>query len=630
MPSINGLLLAVGLAAIFAAIGQFVVLPRAGSFDMLTIAMAAFFLPAGVLAASPATQKLASLPIFTSVLLALEESYSADFADWANDTSAALFGIAAAAAVSALVVPSGAALSLRRRLRAGWADLALAARSATTPERLRLVGLFLDRMGQLAPQMAMAAPGDQTASVAAMTELRIGVNLVDLNALRDAMPPALRAAVDAVLRRSAAYFAGCAAHGGATAAPQALLQATDGALGSACAAICSPMRRRTGRPWLRTRRSWPRPVRKVWHDRRDRRLQRVRADVAGLQRGRAGGACRLAPGDDADRRLSAAVARPPRQPLPVRHHPGGRHRRFSTVDVMKQSHMVRARSLLRVVVTLVIVATAFVAGRELWSYYEEAPWTRDGRVRADVVTVAPDVQGLVDEVLVQDNQRVKRGDVLFRIDSARFRLALEQADAMLANRKAQVDEAAREAARYQSLTDASVSLQQRQQKEAALQEAVADYRQAVADRAVAGLNLTRSEVTSPVDGTVTNVALEPGDYVTVGRGVMALIDSATLRVEGYFEETKLPRIHVGDRVQVRLMGETQALTGHVVSIAAGIADRERSDSPDLLASVNPTFSWVRLAQRVPVRVKLDAVPANVDLVLGRTATVAVIAAGGQS
>jgi len=294
-----------------------------------------------------------------------------------------------------------------------------------------------------------------------------------------------------------------------------------------------------------------------------------------------------------------------------------------------QSVMVYARSLQRLVMTLVIVAVAAVAGRQLWSYYEQAPWTRDGRVRADVVTVAPDVQGLVDQVLVKDNQRVKRGDVLFSIDSDRFKLALEQADAMVANRKAQMEEAAREAERYQSLTDASVSRQQQQQKVAALQEAVADYRQAVADRAVAALNLKRSDVVSPVDGIVTNVALEPGDYVTVGKGVMALIDSATLRVEGYFEETKLPRIHVGDRVEVRLMGEQQVLTGHVASIAAGIADRERSDAPDLLANINPTFSWVRLAQRVPVRVRLDDVPSNVDLVLGRTATVAVAPASGQ-
>jgi RND family efflux transporter MFP subunit len=277
----------------------------------------------------------------------------------------------------------------------------------------------------------------------------------------------------------------------------------------------------------------------------------------------------------------------------------------------------------RLVLTLVIVVGGGAAGLYLWNYYEVSPWTRDGHVRADVVTVAPDVQGLVSEVLVQDNQRVKRGDVLFRIDAARFEYALEQANAVVDNRKAQVDEAAREAVRYESLTNASVSQQTQQQKNAALQSAVAEYRQAQADQAVAALNLKRAEVTSPVDGIVTNVTLEPGDYVTVGKGVMALVDLASLRIEGYFEETKLPRIHPGDPVKVQLMGERQVLNGHVTSIAAGIADRERSDSADLLANVNPTFTWVRLAQRVPVRIKLDNVPAGIDLVLGRTATVSI-------
>jgi multidrug resistance efflux pump len=171
------------------------------------------------------------------------------------------------------------------------------------------------------------------------------------------------------------------------------------------------------------------------------------------------------------------------------------------------------------------------------------------------------------------------------------------------------------------LTALSVSQEQQQSRQAAAEAASAAYRQALADRAVAQLNLQRSEVTSPVDGTVTNVNLEPGDYVTAGKGVMALVDRATLRVEGYFEETKLPKIHIGDPVRVRLMGEPQMLTGRVESIAAGIADRERSDSPDLLANINPTFTWVRLAQRVPVRVMLDKVPPEVRLVLGRTATV---------
>ncbi|HTC07635.1 MAG TPA: HlyD family secretion protein [Acetobacteraceae bacterium] len=271
--------------------------------------------------------------------------------------------------------------------------------------------------------------------------------------------------------------------------------------------------------------------------------------------------------------------------------------------------------------TLVIVAVAAVAGRGLWNYYQDAPWTRDGRVRADVVTIAPDVSGLVADVLVHDNQTVKRGDVLFRIDPDRFQLALQQADAVVANSKAQFDETVREAARTDKLTNLSVSVEVQEQRVAKAEAAAAAFRQAQADRAVAELNLKRSSVRSPVDGTVTNVDLEPGDYVTTGKPVMALVDSATLRVEGYFEETKLPRIQVGDPVQVQLLGEPHRLTGHVESISAGIADRERSDSADLLANINPTFTWVRLAQRVPVRVKLDPVPAAVRLVVGRTATV---------
>jgi multidrug resistance efflux pump len=294
---------------------------------------------------------------------------------------------------------------------------------------------------------------------------------------------------------------------------------------------------------------------------------------------------------------------------------------------MKLSLMERVRPVLRLLVTLVIVAGGVMAGRYLWNYYLVAPWTRDGRVRADVITVAPDVPGLVAAVLVADNQHVKKGDVLFRIDSARFELALQQAEATMANRKATAEEADREAARYAKLTNISVSEQVQQQKVAAAESADADYRLAVADRAVAALNLSRSQVISPVDGVVTNVDLEPGDYVTAGKGVMALVDSATLRVEGYFEETKLPRIHIGDKVRVRLMGQKQILNGHVTSITAGIEDRERSDSADLLANINPTFSWVRLSQRIPVRVKLDDVPAGVELVLGRTATVAIVEEG---
>jgi multidrug resistance efflux pump len=171
------------------------------------------------------------------------------------------------------------------------------------------------------------------------------------------------------------------------------------------------------------------------------------------------------------------------------------------------------------------------------------------------------------------------------------------------------------------LSDSEVSEQKLELARASAQEAKAGYDQAVADRDVAQPNLARSEVRASVNGRITNMDLRPGAYVTIGRGVMALIDEDTLRVEGYFEENKLPRIHVGDKATVRLIGEKSVLSGHVESIAGGIEDRERSSGTNLLANVNPTFSWVRLAQRVPVRIALDARAGSLALVSGRTATV---------
>jgi RND family efflux transporter MFP subunit len=252
-----------------------------------------------------------------------------------------------------------------------------------------------------------------------------------------------------------------------------------------------------------------------------------------------------------------------------------------------------------------------------------APWTRDGRIRADVVQLAPDVSGLVTAVSVVDNEAVKKGQPLFTIDRERFALALQQADAVVESRRATMEQAARDASRLLQLNTIAVPQTQREQAQTQADAAAAAYRQALADRAVAQLNLDRSQVTAPVNGYVTNLTLRPGDYVSAGKPVMALVDSDSFHVVGYFEETKLPRLHVGDPVTVRLMGVAEPLRGHVQGIARGIVDREQSDSPNLLANVNPTFSWVRLAQRIPVRIALDQVPDPSELVAGRTATVVV-------
>jgi multidrug resistance efflux pump len=285
------------------------------------------------------------------------------------------------------------------------------------------------------------------------------------------------------------------------------------------------------------------------------------------------------------------------------------------------------RFLGRFAITAIAVGVAAVIGWQLWVYYLEAPWTRDGRVRADVIQVAADVSGLVSDVLVHDNQTVKRGDVLFRIDPARFQIALRDAQANVDSKQAASQESERETNRYNRLNALSVSEEQQQQRSSAATEADAAYRQALVSRDVAALNLARSEVRAPVSGFVTNFDMRPGDYVDAGRPLFALIDSDSFYVDGYFEETKLPRIKIGDPARVYLVGEKAVIEGHVESIAGGIADRERQGSADLLANVNPTFSWVRLAQRVPVRIALDHVPAGVRLVTGRTATVVVLAPG---
>ncbi|TDH57979.1 HlyD family secretion protein [Dankookia rubra] len=280
----------------------------------------------------------------------------------------------------------------------------------------------------------------------------------------------------------------------------------------------------------------------------------------------------------------------------------------------------------RIAVTLAVVLLAGFAGWQLWRFYMEAPWTRDGRIRAEVVGIAPDVSGLVQEVLVRDNQQVRRGEVLFRIDRDRFALALQQAEAVLSSRHASLLQAQREQQRYTRLDQSAVSIQRQEQAVTDAQVAEAAWRQAMVERDIARLNLERSEVKAPVNGFVTNLELRPGDYLAAGRAALALVDSDSFHIAGYFEETKLARIRPGDRATVRVMGEAGVIEGHVESVAAGITDRERGASENLLANVNPTFSWVRLAQRVPVRIAIDRVPEGLRLLSGRTATVTVLPA----
>ena len=284
------------------------------------------------------------------------------------------------------------------------------------------------------------------------------------------------------------------------------------------------------------------------------------------------------------------------------------------------------RTVARIAVTLLISVAAVGGGLWLWDYYMNEPWTRDGRVRADIVQVSPDVAGLVTDVRVSDNQLIHKGDVLFVVDPGRYRLAVEQAQANLDSAKAEQSYRGAEAHRYEQLGNNVVSTAQRQEVMSALAKAAAATKQAEAALDLARFNLERTEVKATVDGYVTNLQLKTGNYVGAGQAVVALIDRHSFYVMGYFEETKLPRIHAGAPVSVRIMGTDADLRGRIDSITRAIVDRDRAEGTGLVANVNPTFNWVRLAQRIPVRIALEEIPDSLQLVAGRTATVSVIGA----
>ncbi|WP_042303976.1 efflux RND transporter periplasmic adaptor subunit [Paraburkholderia kururiensis] len=280
------------------------------------------------------------------------------------------------------------------------------------------------------------------------------------------------------------------------------------------------------------------------------------------------------------------------------------------------------RNIIGFVVTAVIFIVAILIGRTLWIYYMDEPWTRDGRVRAEVVNIAPDVSGAVVELPVRDNQVVKKGDLLMQIDPSHYQIAVEQAQAAVAARKADLQMRLDDAKRRADMDSQVVSAENRENASHAASAAQAQYQEALAQLDAARLNLARTRVISPVDGYVTNLNVFRGDYATAGNARLAVVDSHSFWVYGYFEETKLPRVKVGNKAEIRLMSGP-VLKGHVESISRGIYDRDNPQSRELLADVNPTFNWVRLAQRVPVRIHIDEVPDGVVLAAGITCTVVV-------
>jgi multidrug resistance efflux pump len=276
-----------------------------------------------------------------------------------------------------------------------------------------------------------------------------------------------------------------------------------------------------------------------------------------------------------------------------------------------------------VLITLATVAVAALLSWAMWQAYMAAPWTRDGTVRVYIVTMAPEVAGRVVELPVADNQFVHKGDLLMVVDPTNYEIAVHQAEAAVEQAKAVSQNAQAQAVRRAKQTTLSVSIEEKQIFASQALSAAAALQQALANLDQARVTLHRTRIVSPVNGYVTNLQVQLGDYVNIGDKSISLVNSDSFWVDGYFEETQLGRIHEGAPATIKLMGYRSVVRGHVDSVARGIdVANAQSDSAGL-ASVNPIFTWVRLAQRVPVRIHIDTVPDGVRLAAGMTATVQV-------
>ena len=294
---------------------------------------------------------------------------------------------------------------------------------------------------------------------------------------------------------------------------------------------------------------------------------------------------------------------------------------IGTAPAIKRRSVLPSVRVLPLLATLAAVALAALLGWGAWQYYMGTPWTRDGTVRAYVVKIAPQVAGEIVSLPVVDNQFVHRGDLLMLIDPRNYAIAVRQAQAAAEQAQAVADNARAEMIRRENLNSLAVTMEERQTYISQATTAEATYQTALANLEQARINFKRTKVRSPVDGYVTNLSAQLGDYANVGDLQLSVVNSDSYWVDAYFEETALSRIQEGDAATIKLMGYTPLLRGKVQGLARGINVPNATPDASGLASVNPIFTFVRLAQRVPVRIRIDEVPDGVKLIAGMTATV---------
>src|SRR5271154_3124241 len=317
----------------------------------------------------------------------------------------------------------------------------------------------------------------------------------------------------------------------------------------------------------------------------------------------------------------------PQRSSVARADPDGPRADSSDVSTPDKSSSKRGQQFLlsisRRLATAAITLVALLVSIVTWDVYVTSPWTRDGRIRVQVASVAPEISGRIVAVRITDDQFVHKGDVLYQIEPFDFEVKLLTNKAVLEQKKADLHVKELQNARRQKLSDLATTAEEQQVYEGSAIQAKAAVDAAEQQVAEAEINLRRTEVRSPVNGYITNLLMRQGDYAHAGATNVSVVDADSFWVDGYFEETKLARLCIGDRADAKLMGYAQPIRGHLTTVTRGISVSDAAPGTQGLPNVDAVYTWVRLAQRVPVRIAIDDVPPGVPLVSGTTATVTV-------
>lgn len=284
--------------------------------------------------------------------------------------------------------------------------------------------------------------------------------------------------------------------------------------------------------------------------------------------------------------------------------------------------------IIKIAVSLALFGSALYFGMQKYEEYFSNPWTRDGQVRAQIVQVASRVSGMVTKIAIIDNQFVKKGTLLFEIDPEPFLIQIAQTKADLRREYANLRGSKIEYDRVQEIAKkdkGAVSQKDLNRREVEYLKAQAKIDSLKEKLNSAKLNLAFTKVYASVDGYVSNINFQVGSQAVANNPILALVDSNSFWVFGYFRESMLQEIHIGDKVEVTLMAyKDKPISGVVESIGWGIAHSDGNPGANLLPSIKPVFQWIRLAQRIPVRVKLDKLPKGVKLRFGLTASVKIV------